>query len=90
MQPASRRSSDEPCTMYNPALLDYHSHDCITVDLPPFFVHSNNLVYPDVTHKIAGNENEIVGDDTMSVDIPESVPRCERLLGGDNWNNLET
>ena len=76
--------------MYSPALLNHHGHNCVTVDLPPLFVHSHNLVYPDVTYKITGNENEIVGDDTVGVDITESVPRCECLLGGDDWNNLET
>ena len=86
----SRRRSDEPCTMCSSALLNHHGHNCVTVDFPPLFVHPHNLVYPDVTHKITGNENEIVSDDTVGVDITESVPRCERLLGGDNWNNLET
>ena len=76
--------------MYNSALLNHHGHNCVTVNLPPLFVHSHDLIYPDVTHKITGNENEIVGDDAVGVDITESVPRRECLLGGDNWNNLET
>jgi hypothetical protein len=76
--------------MYDPALLNHHSHNGITVNLPPLFVHFHNLVYPDVAHEITGDENEIVGDDTMGVDITESIPWCERLLGGDNWDNLET
>jgi hypothetical protein len=76
--------------MYNSALLNHHGHNCITVHLPPLFVYPYNLVYPDVTHKITGNENEIVGDDTMGVNVAESVPRRERLLSGDNWYNLET
>lgn len=76
--------------MHNPALLNHHSHDGITVNLPPFFVHLHHLVYPDVAHKITGDENEIVCDDTMGVDITEGVPWCERLLCSDNWHNLET
>ena len=90
MQPAFRRSSNEPCTMYNPALLDHHGHDCITVDLPPLFVYLHNLIYADVAHKIAGDKNEVVGDDAMGVDITESVSWCKRLLGGDNRDDLET
>jgi len=76
--------------MHNPALLNHHGHDCITVNLPSLFVHSHNLVYPDVTHEVTGNKNKVVGDDAMGIDITESVPRCERLFGGDDRNNLET
>ena len=76
--------------MHNPALLNHHGHNGITVYLAPLFVHPYNLVYPDVAHKVAGNKNKVVGDDTVGVDITESVPWCERLLGGDDWDNLET
>jgi len=75
--------------MRNPALFNHHSHDGIAVNLPPLFVHSHNFVYPNIAHKITGNKNKIVGDDTMGIDIAESIPWCERLLGGDNWDNLE-
>jgi hypothetical protein len=76
--------------MHDPALLDHHGHNGVAVDLPPLFVYFHNLVYPDVAHEVAGNENEIIGDDTMGVDIAKSVPWCEGLLGGDNRDNLET
>jgi hypothetical protein len=76
--------------MHNPALLDHHGHNGITVDLPPLFVHPDNLVYPDVAHKVTGNENKIVCDNTMGIDITESVPWCECLFRGDDGNNLET
>lgn len=76
--------------MHDPALLDHHSHNGITVDLPPLLVYLHNLIDADVAHKIACDKNEVVGDDAMGVDITESIPWCERLLGGDNWDNLET
>lgn len=76
--------------MDDPALLDHHSHDSITVDFSPLFVHSHNLIYPDITHKIAGNKDKVVCDNSMRIDITEGVPWCECLLGGDDRNNLET
>lgn len=76
--------------MHDSALLNHHRHNRITVDFPPLFVHSHDLIYPDVAHKVASNENKIIGDDTMGVDITESVPWRESLLRSDNWNNLET
>ena len=76
--------------MQNPALLDHHGHNGIAVNLPPLFVHSHDLVDPDIAHKIAGNKNKVVGDDTMGVNISESIPRCECLLGGDDRDNFET
>lgn len=76
--------------MQNPALLNHHGHNGITVYLPPLFVHSHNLIDPNIAHKIAGDENKVVGNNTMGVDISESIPWCECLLGGDNRDNLET
>lgn len=75
--------------MHNSALLNHHGHDCVAVDFPPLFVHSYDLVYPDVAHKVTGDKNKIVGDDPMGVDIAESVSGCKSLLGSDDWNNLE-
>ena len=82
--------SDEPCPVHNSTLLDDHSHYSITVDLPPLFMHPYDLIYPDIAHKVTSDKNEIVGDDTVGIDITEGVPRCERLLCSDDWNNLET
>ena len=76
--------------MCDPALFNHHGHNRIAVSLTSLFVHSYNLIYPDVTHEITGDENKIVGDDAVSVDVTEGVSRCERLFGSDNWDNLET
>ena len=76
--------------MYNSTLLNHHSHDSIAVDLPPLFMHLHDLVYPNIAHKVAGDEDKIVGDNPMGIDITEGVPWCECLLGSDNWNDLET
>lgn len=76
--------------MHNPALLDHHSHNGVAIDLPPLFVYPHDLVYPDVAHEVTSNKNKVIGDDTMGVNITESISWCERLLGSDNWNNLET
>ena len=76
--------------MHNSTLLNNHSHNGITVDLPSLFMYPHNLVYPDVAHKVAGDKDEIIGDDTVSIDITEGVPWCERLPGSNDWHNLET
>lgn len=76
--------------MHNPALLNHHGHNGIAVYFPPLFVHSHDLVYPNVAHEVASNKDEIIRDDTMGVDITESVSWCKRLLGGDNRDDLET
>ena len=76
--------------MHNPTLLNHHSHNGIAVDLPSLFVHPHNLVYSDIAHKVSGDKDEIVSDNTVSIYITEGVPWCERLLGSHDWDNFET
>lgn len=76
--------------MHSPTLLNHHGHNGITVDFPSLFVHPHDLVYPDVAHKVTGDKDEIIGDNTVGIDVAKGVPWGKRLLCGDDWNNLET
>ena len=75
--------------MHNSTLLNHHGHNGITVDLSPLFMYPHDLVHPDIAHKVAGDKDEIVSDDAVSVDITKGVSWCECLFGSDDWNNLE-
>lgn len=75
--------------MFHAAFFYDHRHDCILVGLPALLVRAHDLVYPDVAHEVARDEDEVGGDDPMRVDVAHSIPRGEGLLRRDDGHNLQ-
>ena len=76
--------------VHAPARLHDDRHDRVLVVLPALLVQAHDLVDLDVAHEVAGDEDEIGGDDPVRVDVAHSVARSECFFRGDDGHDLDT
>lgn len=76
--------------MRGAAFLHHHCHDGVFVCLSALLVYPNDLVYLHVANEIAHNQYKVGSDYAMRVDVAHRVARRERLLRGDDWNDLDS
>jgi hypothetical protein len=74
-------SDHSPRPMRGTALFNNHGHNGIFVGFSSFLVCAYNLIYANVANQITRDKDKVTSDDSVRVDVAQSISRAKRLLG---------